>query len=107
MSEWKIKLPFDEDSDNLLYIESNYDLELVFQKDGVNIFYNCKKADFLKFVINGILEDDSKLLLDADNDEFNYIYLGDKEKIIIKGKGGINIHKECLRLMNRAGLFLL
>ena len=33
MSEWKIKLPFNRDCDNLLYIESNYDLELVFQKD--------------------------------------------------------------------------
>ena len=33
MSEWKIKLPFNRDCYNLLYIESNYDLELVFQKD--------------------------------------------------------------------------
>ena len=107
MSKWKIKLPFNEDCNNLLYIESNYDLELVFQKDDVSIFYNCKKADFLKFVINGIFEDDSKLLIDADNDDFNYIHLDDKENIIIKGKGGTNIHKECLRIMNKASFFLL
>lgn len=107
MGEWKIKLPFNRDCDNLLYIESNYYLELVFQKDDVSIFYNCKKADFLKFIINGIFEEDSKLLIDADNNDFNYIYLGDKEKIIIKGKGGTNIHKECLCLMNKAGLILL
>lgn len=107
MSEWKIKLPFDEDRDNLLYIESNYDLELIFQNGDVNIFYNCKKENFLKFVIYGIFEDDNKLIINADNNDFNYIYFGDKEKIIIKGNGGTNIHKECLRLMNKAGLFLL
>ena len=105
--EWQIKFPFESDEDNLLYIESNYDLEFMFVRGDTTIIYNCKKRVFLEFVIRGVLWDENRLIIDKENDIFQYIYIMDNDKILINGRGGNSIYNKCLRLMCKAGMILL
>jgi hypothetical protein len=107
MDEWRIKFPFSGDKNNLLYIEGNYNLEIMFVKGDTTIVYNCKKNVFLEFVIKGLLMDENKLIIDRENDLFQYIFVTDNEKLIINGRGGENIYNECFCLMKKAGVILL
>lgn len=107
MDEWRIKFPFSSDENNLFYIEANNDLEVMFVKGDTTIVYNCKKSVFLEFVIKGLLMDENNLIIDRENDVFQYIFVTDNEKIIINGRGGKNIYNKCLRLMNKACVILL
>ena len=51
--------------------------------------------------------DENKLIIDRENDLFQYIFVTDNEKVIINGRGGENIYNECFCLMKKAGVILL